>query len=124
MKTLKRWLSGLFGALSGGPNSKGFKAASHLAEKALPYVELVAKLTPTRADDEIFALARRFGLFADEGRTMTPADKEHLLFDAAVAAMKKKLDTSGVPDSVVDLAVQAAYTAFREFERNRQEGAR
>ncbi len=37
------------------------KLIKDIAEKALPIVELIAALTPTRIDDELIALFKRFG---------------------------------------------------------------
>jgi hypothetical protein len=82
--------------------------------QALPIVELIASLTPTRADDEIVAMIRKYALPIPlpEG-PLSDLDKQNYLANAAFLLVKEQVKAAGVPDNVIDLGVQMAYTAWK-----------
>ncbi len=86
-----------------------------LLSQALPIVEEVARLTPTRGDDEILALIRKWKLKLhvlsytdDRGRAL-------FLHEIAAAVLKRRFPERS--NSVIDLAVQLAYTTWRARQR-------
>lgn len=88
--------------------------AEGLIELALPIVASIASLTPTRADDEIIAVVK---MYCDSTHVpagpLTDEQKGDLLFNAAAAQLKKVIaNKAGITESILDLAVQLAYTAF------------
>jgi hypothetical protein len=91
------------------------------ASQALPYVAEIARLTPTRTDDEfldseVAAVARRY-LGTVPAGPLTARQKEEILFEAARTAAL----TAGLflhwPGSLIDAAIGVAY---RLFKRARQ----
>lgn len=78
---------------------------------ALPIVELVTKLTPTRADDEIIALFKQFALPHVDAFLALPRDKRGLaLLDVASTLLARQ--EPGVASRILHTAVQLAYTIF------------
>lgn len=95
---LKRWFSGETSAQIG-----------KLVEAALPIVELIAQMTPTRADDEIVAMLRAL----EQEDIWNPALKrEEVLRRAAVNVLIKRLP--GTAGRLANLAVELAYNAWVE----------
>ena len=108
-------VAGWFG--DGNAVKKVLDQAYGLLTAALPIVEDIAKLTPTRADDEIVALIRKWGL---KLHVLTYTDERSKgLFLHQIAAASLKRVFPGMPNSVIDLAVQLAYTAWRAGEREK-----
>ena len=118
------------------------KVAGDIGRYALPVAEVMAKFTATKTDDNVVALAKRFlepgalvGL--DLSKPLAARDVENILFDCAGAALRGDLasafDEAGsaglafggykfkslnaIPDSIIDSAVQDAYTAFHNATR-------
>lgn len=85
--------------------------AYDILETVLPIVEQIAAITPTRADDEIVALAHQF-LVPFPERPMTEAQKAEYLRNTAVIAVRRTL-TKFVPDSVIGLAVELAVNVVK-----------
>lgn len=73
-------------------------AAQRVAEKiqqycmaALPVVEFIAAMTPTRIDDEIIALCKRFGLSNLDKYLALPQDERgEALMAAAISELQKR----------------------------------
>ncbi|HZP17100.1 MAG TPA: hypothetical protein VFB00_03985 [Terriglobales bacterium] len=88
--------------------------AESLVQAVMPVVEAVAAATPNRTDDEIVALVKRYAVPVTIPATpMTDADKGALLLQTAVTAAEVGVSAcTGVPVSVITLAVQTAYTAM------------
>jgi hypothetical protein len=121
-KFFQRLLAGLKYVFTPAGQKKAEAAllkAYDLVQSVLPVIELVARLTPTRADDEIISLVKTFMVpFALPDRPMTNDEKAIALNQAAFTIVKQKVAaTAGVPDSIVDLAIQSAYTAYRASQR-------
>jgi hypothetical protein len=93
--------------------------AANLIEIALPIVELVAAATPSKADDEIVALIRRYALpIALPAGPMTDDEKSVFLRRSATELVKRQMrNRLGVPDHVVDLGVQAAFTLYKTAQQ-------
>jgi len=89
-------------------------AAQRVAEKiqeycraALPVVEFIASLTPTRIDDEIIALFKRFGLGnVDKYLALPQGDRGAALMAVAQAEMQKRFPD--VPISQLRAAIELA----------------
>lgn len=108
---------------------------SDLVRFALPVVNLIATLTPSKADDAVLAVVNRFmvPVDLDLSKPLSSTTKEALLMKAASAALRGEIEdaieaTGGaglllggeyfktieaVPQHLIDTAVQNAYTAFK-----------
>jgi len=90
-------------------------AAQRVAEKiqeyckaALPVVEFIASLTPTRIDDEIIALFKRFGLENVEKYLALPQDdRGTALMAAAVSELQRQFPDAPISQlrAAIELAV-------------------
>ncbi len=91
-----------------------------LVSRALPIVEEIARITPGRRDDDIVALVRGWlpDINLPKGRKLTDQEKALYLRALAVEKLRRLVENWGVPKSVIDLAVQLAYTIWRA--RNRE----
>ena len=86
---------------------------AELAQAALPIVETVAALTPTRADDEIIKVYKYYGLpVVESWLADPPADRGLALLDLATNVVQKRFPS--VPTRLVQAGVQMAYVQFRE----------
>ena len=73
-------------------------AAQRVAEKvrqycmaALPVVEFIASMTPTRIDDEIIALCKKFGLSnLDKYLALPQEERGEALMAAAISELQKR----------------------------------
>jgi hypothetical protein len=84
-----------------------------LAEQALPIVRLVAKLTPTRADDEILRAAHELGVpIAKQWLALEPSERGRALLQIASSALKARVPSAA--GRVIDLAVQLAVVRMRD----------
>ena len=126
MKTIKKFLSRVVDFFAGLATPEGQKKLNEALSKAydllgqaLPIVEMLAKLTPTRADDEIVALIKTYAIpLSVPDHPMTESDKAYFLRQSAVTLLKRELkDHTSVPDNVIDLGVQLAYSAFKATSR-------
>lgn len=114
MNFLKRfftfgWLVAYF---QSGRAERDLKAARDLMPKALPIVEEFARWTPTRADDELIALFRKYAIPGIETFLAMPVEKRGLaLLDGASYVLS--LTFPGTAARVLNAAVQLAYTAWR-----------
>ena len=78
------------------------------AAAALPVVEFIASITPTRADDEIIALFKRFALPKVEAYLALPkADRGAALIAAAQAELQKRFPDAPISQlrAAIELAV-------------------
>ena len=88
-------------------------ATFDVIQEALPVCELIASLTPTRADDEIIALIKRYAVpLAIPAKPMTDLEKSMYLKTSAVTVLKSNLNYAGVSDKVLNAAVEVAYLAY------------
>lgn len=90
--------------------------ALHLAAPyvamALPIVEEIIRLTPTRSDDEILALLQHFGVLKVFD---AQADRGVILRDIAVKVIRTKVKDP-VKTSVLNLAVELAANSLKQQE--------
>lgn len=78
--------------------------------KIYPIVEQVAALTPTRTDDEVLALAKKYALKFSKS---TP--KDFILREVAKAMFKKEVPEGAVvQDYILNLAIELAYAKFKQ----------
>lgn len=84
-------------------------AVRGLVGSVYPIVELVARMTPTKADDEIISCANALGV--RDFLTVDPKDTGHALKEVAIKAAQKKL--KDVPVEVLARAVEAAYQQMK-----------
>lgn len=104
LKAIKRWFT--------GRAADDAARAVEIARQALPIVELVARLTPTRADDEILRLFTLFGLPAVDSFLALPVEARGRALMHAAATQLARI-VPGVPGRVLDLAVQMAVVELR-----------
>lgn len=117
MKSIANFFRRIIDIFRGPRLDQALAKAYDLVQDALPIVELVAKLTPTRADDEIVALIRNYAIpLAIPERAMTDLEKSTFLRLTATNLLKRELAGRGISDSVIDLAIQTAYVAFKNRE--------
>jgi hypothetical protein len=93
--------------------------AETLVQYVMPVVEMVAAATPNKTDDEIVAIVKRWSVpISIPTGPMTDQEKGSLLLQTAVvAATTTVAETTGIPNSVITLAVQTAYTILRAAAR-------
>lgn len=90
--------------------------AADLAKKALPVVEWIARLTPTRADDELIRLFQTIGVPAVDAWLAVPVEhRGRALFHAAAHELRRRFP--GAADRIIDLAVQMAVVETKAEER-------
>lgn len=78
--------------------------------KIYPIVEQIAALTPTRTDDEVLALAKKYALKFSKS---TP--KDFILREVAKVMLKKEIpEDVVVQDYILNLAVELAYAKFKQ----------
>ena len=93
--------------------------AESLVQAVMPVVETIAAATPNRTDDEIVAVVKKYCVpVSIPAGPMTNADKGSLLLQTAVTAAEVGVSAAtGIPTSVLTLAVQAVYTALKAATR-------
>lgn len=74
-----------------------------------PIVEFIAKMTPTKADDEIIACANAIGV--REFVTVPRGEEGRVLKELAIKAAQKKM--KDVPVEAIARAVEAAYQQMK-----------
>lgn len=110
-------------------------AVSQLLQYALPAVELVAKMTPTKTDDEIVEMIKSLNMpiELDLSKPLNAYEKQAYLNGAARLIIQGKLkdalvaagaaglnfggqkitSTTDIPDNWLNSAINMAYTAFK-----------
>ena len=90
-----------------------------LVSRALPIVEEIARMTPGRRDDAIIRLVRSWlpDMSLPRDRKLTDQEKALYLRALAVEKLRRLVGDGGIPKSVIDLAVQLAYTIWRAKNR-------
>lgn len=109
-------IAGFFGKVFGWLLTDGATAAAEAVQKisieALPIVDLIASLTPTRADDEIVATFRRFGVpLADFWLSVPQSRRGPALLELATEVLRK--DNQGAPTHQLQAAAQNALVLLR-----------
>lgn len=87
---------------------------SDLVKMALPIVGAIAAATPNRSDDQVLALVSNVGL-PTIGLAKDWLRNDQLVKDALRASAVAELRKKGVtdPDSVVNAAVELAYSIYK-----------
>lgn len=81
--------------------------AAKLVIIAVPIVDMVARLTPTRSDEELVALFQTYAVQGVEAWLALPTkDRGRALMTVAAAALKRL--TPRTLDRIIDLAIQLA----------------
>ena len=112
LSALKGALSKAAGFFSSGKAQRDFDLVVSLVPKALPYVELVASLTPTLADDQIVALFAKYGLpFATNYLALPQEQRGAALLRSASTLLAREVP--GTPTRILDSAVQLALVGSR-----------
>jgi hypothetical protein len=110
MRSILRFFKNLFSKKSIDAIEHALQVAAPYVAMAMPIVEEIAKLTPTRSDDEILAVLKTFGLHEGFYRE---ADRGGLLRDIATEVVSRNVKDP-VKTSVLNLAVELAYNATRK----------
>lgn len=108
-KAVGKFFQSIFAWFSSDQAQQIAKSIVSYSNAALPVVELIASLTPTRADDEIIALYKRFALPKVEAYLALPkADRGAALVNAAVAELQKQFPDAPISQlrASIELAVQ------------------
>lgn len=131
VKTLKKFFSGdTFQKVENAA-----KAVAELLQYALPAVEFVARMTPTKTDDEIVAMIKRLEMDVDIDLTkpLNAYEKQAYLTGAARFIIQGKLKNAilsaggaglsiggekitkvtDIPDNWLNSAINITYTAFK-----------
>jgi hypothetical protein len=108
IKSLSRKLAAYFS----GRASQDVSAAIEMIALALPIVERIAALTPTRSDDEIVRLFCEYTIPQAETWLALPREQRGRAL-LQVAAVQLKRLTPDAADRIIDLAVQLAVVQFR-----------
>jgi hypothetical protein len=108
IKSLSRKLAAYFS----GRASQDVSAAIEMFALALPIVERIAALTPTRSDDEIVRLFCEYTIPQAETWLALPREQRGRAL-LQVAAVQLKRLTPDAADRIIDLAVQLAVVQFR-----------
>ena len=116
MKTLlgklKSALAAVVKVFSSGEGQKAFDQVAALVVKALPIVELVAAATPTRSDDVIIALFKKYGLPWLGTYLGMPQDQRGAALLRAASTLLGRV-VPGTPTHILDAAVQLALVGSR-----------
>lgn len=103
-----RFFQKVFGFFSSDKAQAIAQKIQEYAVTALPVVEFIASLTPTRADDEIIALFKRFALPKVEAYLALPQeDRGAALMAVAVSELTKRYPEAPVSQlrAAIELAV-------------------
>ncbi|MFN0165603.1 MAG: hypothetical protein ACKV22_04155 [Bryobacteraceae bacterium] len=115
MNYLKKLIELFSRYFQSGQAEKDLLKARNLVGAALPLVQALATLTPSRSDDEIVALFTQYSLPYVDRFLALPAEKRGLaLMDAASTLLGRQ--HPGTATRILNAAVQMAYMAFRSKE--------
>jgi hypothetical protein len=96
-----------------GAGEKTAQVIQKIAVEALPVVEVIALMTPTRIDDEIILLFRRFAVKNAEWFLMLPQEERGLAL-LYVATKQLQRQFPGVPVNILQAAIQLALAQYRQ----------
>ena len=110
------FLNKIFGPLAryfrSGKAERDLATARKMMPRAIPIIEAFAAMTPTRADDELVALFKKYGLPGIDGFLDLPVEKRGLaLLDGASVVLGRMFP--GTATRLLNASVQLAYTAWR-----------
>lgn len=112
LKAAGRVIASLIQIFKSGKAQQAFDRALNLIPQALSIVEIIAKLTPTRSDDELLELFQRFGAPLIEKYLALPV---MLRGDALkrVALTELSRQSPDTPESILSAAIEFAYLGYR-----------
>jgi hypothetical protein len=114
MNAFKKFFSRCIAFFKSPKLDKALATTYDVMQIAMPFVEVIAQMTPNKADDEIVAVIKEFAVpVAVPTSPMTDLEKSMFLKTAAVTAVKKEVNKADVPDSVINAAVELAYLAVK-----------
>lgn len=97
--------------------------AQELLTPAFAACEMIASLTPTRSDDQIIAVAKRYALGVVTPEMLTnDAIVSGLLKHAAMVELQHLTGSTADP-RVLDLAIQSAYLVYKQADRDMKAAA-
>lgn len=112
MNVFKKIWGALASYFQSGRAEKDLKLACAYVSKALPIIETIAAFTPTRADDELIALYKRFALPGVEAWLSTPvAERGDALREVARTVLAREVEP-GTPQRVLNAAIELAYLSY------------
>jgi len=113
MNFIKNWFSKLLVFFRSGKAEAAFNTVADLIPKVLPIVQMIAALTPTKADDEILNAFSEYGIPANLAQIRTtPADQRgYLLLQLATQIASKRFP--GIATNILNSAVQLAVTGIK-----------
>src|SRR5690349_14629061 len=112
MKKILNALKSVVNFFRSGKATAALNSVASLVPKALPIVQIVALLTPTKADDEVLALFQKFGLPYVENYLALPQEQRGAALLKA-ASTKLAEQVPGTPTHILDAAVQLALVGYR-----------
>jgi hypothetical protein len=83
-----------------------------VAHVAIPVIEYIAKLTPNKADDEIAAVLKQYGVAEAEKFLALPAEHRGMALLAAATTGVQKL-LPHIPVSSIQTGIQIALAGFK-----------
>jgi hypothetical protein len=85
-----------------------------VVQTAMPFLEAIAQMTPNKTDDEIVKVIKMFAVPVSVPARSDDRPREAMfLKTAAVTAVKQQVAKAGVPDSIINAAVELAYLAVK-----------
>jgi hypothetical protein len=109
---LKKMFAAAAGYFRSGKAERDLSAIRSMVPKAIPIIEAFAAMTPTRADDELVVLFRKYGLPGIDRFLELPLEKRGLaLLDGASVVLGRTFP--GAAARLLNASVQLAYTAWR-----------
>lgn len=98
--------------LNGTQGDRVAKLLQDITKKALPIVEVIAALTPTRVDDEIIALFKLYALPNLDKWLQIPIEQRGVvLLEVAVSQLQKHFPN--VPIFMLKAAIEMAVVKFK-----------
>ena len=112
MKFIKKVLAAVAGYFRSGKAERDLAAVQAMVPGAMPIIEAFAAVTPTRADDEMVALFKKYALPGIDHFLDLPVEKRGLaLLDGASIVLGRTFP--GTATRLLNAAVQLAYTTWR-----------
>lgn len=112
MNFLKKIIAAVVGFFKSGKAEAAFNKALELIPQALPIVQKIAALTPTRVDDEIVSAFAYYAVPFQSSYLALPREKRgYLLLQLATDVLAK--EAPGVATNILNTAIQMAVTGAK-----------
>jgi hypothetical protein len=112
VKTIVSFFKKVASWFGSGKAESAFNTALSLVPQLQPIVEFIASMTPNKADDEIVAAYKQYGVpLAKELLSANGLDKGALLMNLATQVAQKYYPRT--PTNIIQLAIQVAVTALK-----------